>query len=144
MATCTANPVNKSFVLAGDATFTVEVPAGGSAPHYTYRVQHVPASLRWDETWFAKMLTGSDNTSDYSYVGKLDGGTGQVALTAKSRLTPESYAFRLLNRVLARVWSDDLAVVEAAGFSVHHEGRCGRCGYLLGSPGHEVTCGTTA
>jgi hypothetical protein len=21
-------------------------------------------------------------------------------------------------------------------------GRCGRCGYLLGSPGHQVTCGT--
>jgi len=26
--------------------------------------------------------------------------------------------------------------------SVTLSGRCGDCGYLLGSPGHETTCGT--
>ena len=28
------------------------------------------------------------------------------------------------------------------GGAVTLSGRCGRCGYLLGSPGHEIACGT--
>lgn len=100
--------VSKEFVLAGNATFTVQLPAGMERPHYTYRVQKIEANDRWPESYFVKLLTGPDNTSDYSY--------------------------RLLNRVLARVWTEDHAAYEQFGYSTHHEGKCGRCGRKLTVP----------
>jgi len=123
--------VTKQFILAGDATFTIDTPADG---HRTFRVRYNEASERWPECWFVSMLTGSDNESDYSYLGKLDRFTGQLVLTAKSKLPADSHAVRLLNRVLARVWTGDHAAYEHHGFITHHEGRCGRCGRKLTVP----------
>jgi hypothetical protein len=133
--------ITKQFVLAGNACFTIEVPAGttkkdGTAadPHYTFLVERVPASDRFPEAYFIKYLSGPDNTTDFLYVGKLNPTTGQVALTNKSKLPPTSFRFRLLNRVLARVWAGDQEVVEKAGYGLHHEGKCGRCGRRLTVP----------
>ena len=57
-----------------------------------------------------------------------------MSLTAKSRVKADAFSFRLLNRVLARIWDDGLGAVEAAGYKVHHEGKCGRCGRKLTTP----------
>jgi hypothetical protein len=125
-------PVTKEFVLAGDAIFTVEMPGGG---HHTFRVQHVEPSDRWPhETWFVKALTGPDNENSYSYLGKLDPFTGQMATTAKSCWPADALPVRLLNRILARIWCDDHAAYEWHGYKTHHEGRCGRCGRRLTVP----------
>lgn len=123
--------VSKQFLLAGDAIFTVEQPNG---THHTFRVSKVEANDRWPESFFVKLLTGPDNTNDYTYFAKLDVFTGQVATTAKSAQYKDTFVLRLLNRVLARVWADDHAAYEAHGYKVHHEGRCGRCGRLLTVP----------
>lgn len=124
-------PISKEFVTAGDAVFTVECPDG---THHTYRVEHVSATDRWAESWFVKLLTGPDNTSDYTYMGKLDPHTFQVSTTAKSKHYDGTFPLRLLNRVLARVYGDDHAAYEAQGYKTHHEGRCGRCGRPLTVP----------
>ncbi len=124
--------ISKQFILAGDAIFTVEQPGGTG--HRTFRVQHVPAGNRWGESWFVKLLTGPDNGSSYTYMGKLDPFTGQVRLTAKSKYTEDSFPVRLFNRVLARVWCDDHAAYEQHDYKTHHEGRCGRCGRKLTVP----------
>mgnify|MGYP001583316613 FL=1 len=127
--------VSKEFVLAGDAIFTIAIPIGAhEKSHYTFRVQHVEGSNRWPESWFAKILSGPDNSSDYSYIGKLDSFTGQVRTTAKSSLTVESFPVRLLNRILARIWTEDHNAYEAHGYQTHHEGRCGRCARRLTTP----------
>lgn len=132
--------VTKQFVTAGDATFTIEVPASlqaaphNYAAHYTYRVQRVEATERWPAAWFAKVLTGPDNEADFTYLGKLDDFTGQTRTTAKSARWADTKQLKLLNRVLARVWGDDHAAYEAAGFRTHHEGRCGRCNRKLTTP----------
>lgn len=132
--------LNQNFILAGEAVFTIEIPADrqkdfGGKTHYTYQVQKVEANGQWAEAYFAKLLTGPDNTSDFSYLGKLDTFTGQVRETAKSFLAADSVPFRLLNRVLARVWANDNAAFEQFGFRLHHEGACGRCGKRLTRPG---------
>jgi hypothetical protein len=124
-------PVSKTFILAGKATFTIETPDNG---HRTYKVEHVPANDRWPESYFVKLLTGSDNESDYTYLGKLDMHTGQVATTKKSQQYENTFPLNLLNRVLARVWSDDHAAYEQHGYKTHHEGRCGRCARKLTVP----------
>lgn len=126
--------ISKDFVLAGDATFTVELPAGAGPTHHTYRVQKVEASDRWPEAYFVKLLTGPDNRADYTYLGKLDPHTSEVRPTGRSTFRPDSFPVRLLSRVLARVWGDDHAAYEQHGYATHHEGRCGRCGRALTVP----------
>jgi hypothetical protein len=51
---------------------------------------------------------------------------------AAGRIEEQEIAAQLAGRV--RGPGDDGAVTLS--------GRCGRCGYLLGSPGHEIACGT--
>lgn len=128
--------VSREFLLAGDAIFTIEVPEPfrSGNPHYTWRIQKVEASLRWPESYFVKLLTGPDNNSDYTYVGKLDIFSGQVETTRKSTMTANSYAVKLVNRILARVWVDDHSAYTQYGFQTHHEGRCGRCARRLTVP----------
>ena len=131
--------ISKNFILAGDAIFTIEPTAAfclsnRCSEHYTFRVQHVEASDRWPESYFVKLLTGPDNTRDYSYVGKLGADCGEVWLSAKSRVTDDSISVRILRRVLAAIFAGRGDAVEAAGWSVHHEGRCGCCGRRLTTP----------
>lgn len=130
--------IGKDFILAGQAIFTVELPANAPRkadyPHITYMVEKVEASDKYPEAYFAKVLNGPDNNSDYLYVGKLDTFIGQVVRTAKSTLTADSYRLQLLNRVLCRLWGDDGAAITNAGYIVRHEGKCGRCGRRLTVP----------
>jgi hypothetical protein len=134
--------VTKQFILAGKATFTIEVPESFRTekpdlelkPHYTFRVEHKAANGQYKEAWFAKLLTGPDNTRNYSYVGILNVDNGQVRTTAKSKLSSDSIVLKLLNRTLALVWAGDIGPMEAQGFALHHEGRCGKCGRLLTTP----------
>jgi hypothetical protein len=134
--------VTKQFVLAGKSTFTVEVPDSFRTekpdlelkPHYTFRVEHKAAEGKYKEAWFAKLLTGPDNTRNYSYIGMLDAEAGVVRTTAKSKVAKDSIVIKLLNRTLALVWAGDIAPMEAQGFKLHHEGRCGKCNRPLTTP----------
>lgn len=131
--------LNKNYVLAGKATFTVQVEPEFARkfelkPHYTYRVTRKEASLRYPEAYFVKLLTGPDNESSYSYLGMLNKRTGEVTLTKASKMTRNSWPVSILVRVMAAMWSDEPNKVEAAGWKVHHEGTCGRCGRTLTTP----------
>jgi hypothetical protein len=64
----------------------------------------------------------------------LDAATGYVKVTAKSLCGPDALVVRMLNRVTARLWANEGVAIEAAGWKVHHEGRCGRCGAELTVP----------
>ncbi len=130
--------VSKDFITAGNSTFTIETPAG---THYTYKVCQSEPSVAYPQpAWFVKLLSGPDNESDYTYLGKLSDFTGQVSATVKSpaycrsQKKTDDNPFHLLNRVLARVWAGDHAAFEAHGYKLHHEGRCGRCGRKLTTP----------
>lgn len=129
--------ITKEFITAGRAIFTLENAAGfhtsdGCAPHYTFKVTEKEFDGR--TLYFVALLTGPNNEADYSYLGVLNPKTGEVRLTKASKLTDESWPIRLLRRVLARVWSDQGEMIKEAGFNLHHEGRCGRCGRVLTVP----------
>jgi hypothetical protein len=141
------------FITAGRAIFTVAIPQSfhdamaakyprSEPPHlwYTYRVRYKPASDQWPEAWFVDLLAGPNNTTDYKFLGKLNKATGAVALTTRSHFTDNAWPVRVLRRALAVVWSDDDAAMTTAGFAIHHEGRCGRCGRVLTTP-HSVQLG---
>lgn len=131
--------IGKEFISAGNAVFTLEIPSDfaeshGTPNHYTFKVRKKEADDRFPETCFVSLLTGPENTSDYSYLGILNPSEGTVRLTAKSRVTDESMVVKLLRRVLSRLWKDEGNAIESAGFKLHHEGKCGRCGRMLTVP----------
>lgn len=111
--------ITAEFVTAGKATFTVESVTG---QYYTYQVKHLPANSDFKESWRVKLLTGPDNTSSYTDLGKLDPNTGVV--TFKNNANPESTPARVIRWAMDIVWGRRELPV---GYKIHHEGRCGRC-----------------
>jgi hypothetical protein len=130
--------LNKDFILAGNAIFTLEIGKEFSEKwslplHYTYRISKKEATERFPETYFIGLLTGPNNTNDYTYMGIVQ-LNGNVKLTRKSKYTKDSWPYRLVVRALACVLNDKQQSLLAAGFDMHHEGRCGRCGRALTVP----------
>lgn len=115
------------FMIAGDARFTLVSLKTGA--RYTYRISKAEdREGQRQKTWFVAYLTGSDNESDYTYLGILRNGT--VALTAKSKLQEASAP------VVAIRWTIALLAQDLAppGVQIWHTGHCGRCGRTLTVP----------
>lgn len=125
--------LTKDFILAGDAIFTVtSADLVGHVGHQTYRVRRVefedPACRVY---YFAYLLTGPDNTSDYSYICKVDSKTGDLKATGKSRTHVEkTRVWKVLEGALRLIWYE----LDAEGVEIAHAGKCGRCGRLLTDP----------
>jgi len=69
-----------AFVLGGNATFTASSTKGG---RFTYRVRLAkPRAGQADDgtrRWFVAVLTGPDNSSDYTYLGTIVERNGGAA-----------------------------------------------------------------
>lgn len=116
------------FVRGGRAVLTVRSKRSGE--HRTYRVSR---SVKDDGTatpFFLGLLSGPDNTADYTYVGVMDETTGAVRLTKASKFTAESVPVRAWNYVAKHLLNGDLP----PDADVMHEGRCGCCVRALTVP----------
>jgi hypothetical protein len=125
-----AHEIGREFILGGKAIFTVSNPTG---ERYTFRVNRKdaePGSRYTDPTFFVKLLTGPENSTDYTYLGLLT-PAGDVKLTKASRYTDETKPVRVIRWALRLVFQ---GASLPAGYAIHHEGRCGRCGRLLTVP----------
>ena len=124
-----------SFMLAGKAIFTLRSAKTGT--RYTYKVSKPKPKEGYENSnvFFVSYLTGTDNNSDYTYLGMI-GKEGGFRLTKASRLPATAgpvVAFQyVFNSLTARG--------EAPGVEIYHEGRCGRCGRRLTVP-ESVTSG---
>ena len=117
--------IDRQFVLAGHAIFTVSNPSGD---HYTYQVRKVDRDDGRGEIYFADILTGPNNANDYSYAGVIDPAFLKLRLTGASKFTEDAKSVQVLRWALKTLNAGrDLP----AGYRVHHEGYCGRCGALL-------------
>lgn len=126
-----SNNVTRKFVLAGNAIFTV---ANSKNEHYTFKVTEKvfdEDTYRERTFYFASVLTGTDNTSDYTYLGKIEAETGKLLLTSASKYKKSSMPYRVLQWALLIIWTNT-QVPES--HSINHEGRCGRCGRKLTRP----------
>jgi len=121
------------FMLAGRAVFTVVSPKTGA--RYTYKVTRKEVDERLmpggkTSLYFVKVLTGPDNTQDYTFAGTLFNGGTVYRHSYKSSIGATSPSVVAFQWLLARlVGGKDLRGVE-----VFHEGRCGRCGRALTVP----------
>lgn len=113
------------FFELGKAIFTVSNP---SNKHYTYKIKL--KKFEKNSCWFIYLLTGPQNTSDYTYLGVYVPSIHGVRITAKSKYTEDSEPVKVLKWALARIANDNLPV----GYKIQHEGRCGRCGRTLTTP----------
>jgi|PlaIllAssembly_1097288.scaffolds.fasta_scaffold275451_2 hypothetical protein len=147
--------ITKQFVLGGKAIFTVHNPGG---QHYTFMVQAANFDDDAEGTpdrFFCYLLTGPDNTGDYTYLGMLDVSTGETFATKKStwkdalakwRRLFQARQFdaakqaeqaiplpvRVLRWALMKIVWPGQSVPE--GYGINGEGRCGRCGKPLTRP----------
>lgn len=129
---------NKAFILAGNATFTAQSINTGT--RFTYKVQ-----APWDKkankrdhdsnVRFVSVLTGSDNTSDYSFLGTVFLPSDQFPFSSfkhslKSKITKGAKSYKAFNYVWHYVGKDKPAEL----VEIFHEGKCGRCGRKLTDP----------
>lgn len=129
----------KEFFVAGRAVFTIQVPEDfveihGTKPHYTYRIRIKQEEDAAAPRWYVDYLSGSDNLSSYSYLGRLNPETGNVLLTNKSRVTEDAWNYRILRRALACIFENKSNKITKSGFDVKHCGKCGKCGKTLTVP----------
>jgi hypothetical protein len=116
----------KAFVMAGDAVFTLASVATGR--RYTYRMAQAEPQADKAAMWFVQLLTGPDNTDDYTYLGIVVGG--EFKTTKKSKMTADSLPCLAIAWTIRRLAAGKgLDQVE-----VWHAGRCGRCGRRLTVP----------
>lgn len=113
----------RDFILAGDARFTFVSAKTGV--RYTYRVTQPDE----DTPHFVKVLTGSDNETDYTYLGVIfeESTYRHGRLSRIGQNAPSAKAF-------AWAWQRIAAGELPESLEVFHEGRCGKCGRALTEP----------
>ena len=121
------------FITAGKAIFTVR--SVKTQKRFTFKVSAPKdQSKEQSNILFVGVLTGTDNTSDYTYIGfiKRDPqGKWSYYYGAKSRIKSSSDSILAINYVI-----NDLLFHSRtnANLEIWHEGRCCRCARLLTDP----------
>lgn len=125
----------KDFVFGGNATFTVRSTRTGQ--RFTYQVQ-VPNDTTQaggkkrrenSDVHFVRVLTGPDNTSNYTFVGSIF-RKEEFRLSTKSVITVGAPSVKGFVWFLRLLLDDQLPEF----IEVTHTGRCCRCGRLLTVP----------
>lgn len=119
---------DSAILLSGRARFTLE----GKGLRWTFEIDKSKDENR--PRYFAKMLTGADNESDYTYVGLLDPATSRVKATRASRIPEDATPFRGLNYAVHAILADRAPELEKDGFRVVWATTCARCGRTLTVP----------
>lgn len=113
-------------LLAGKATFTVD---NGQGEHYTFKIVAKQGNVT--SMHFVNLLTGSDNSKSYTYMGMINTITHEGYPTKASKYTKESKPFKVLNWAL-RVISGYKKLPQ--GYSILPAGTCFKCGRKLTTP----------
>jgi hypothetical protein len=122
-----------AFMFAGKAVFTLRSLRSGN--RYTYKVSTAPEREQdkgkgGKPAFFVAVLSGPDNTNDFTYIGMLR--DGKFFTTRASKMNMDSLPVKTFNWALTsfnknvRAFPQDL--------EVWHTGRCGRCGRELTVP----------
>lgn len=135
--------VSPVYVLAGEATFTVD---NGEGQHFTYHVYRSKPTTQYpNPAFFAKILTGPNNApgdGDYTYLGMVTPNPNRpleadpkVKLTGRSRYGETDLPVVVLRWALRVVWQQARGTYALPDpFSIRHMGRCGRCKHPLTTP----------
>lgn len=115
----------RRFILAGNATFTIVSAKTGTRFTYKIRAKNVAVGRT---LYFVSVLTGSDNENDFTFLGTIFDGK-DFRHSTKSHISQDAPSARAFAWCFGRILADTLTDA-----SVHHEGKCGRCGRKLTVP----------
>lgn len=116
----------KRFIFAGNSRTTLVSNRTGE--RYTYRVAVAKDKPGF---YFVSLLTGSDNESDYTYIGIVDQNFFRT--TAKTRLPATSAPIAGFAWTMRALLLSAVPVIPRE-LQIWHEGRCGRCNRALTDP----------
>ena len=120
--------ISATFVTAGRAVFTADSPKG---QHFTFKVRKKEMPAKGQFPARTMFFVSARSAQRYEYVGVLDARTGVLRATRGSKFGDQSQVFKVAFFVLARIWQQrDLP----DGYTVKHEGKCGRCARRLTDP----------
>ena len=125
-----------TFVTSGRALFTLRNAANGNRVTFKVTAPKVDRATgervapEAAQVRFVSVLTGTDNTSDYSYLGTVF-ADGTYRRTAKSKIGPDA-----TSAVAAQWFFDRIKAGKPmpSALEVWHEGACCRCGRTLTVP----------
>jgi len=121
----------KKFILAGNATFTLESTRTGK--WFTYKVnkkEFKNDAGEVDKTfYFVSILRGPSNESDYTYLGTIN-SKFYVNTTPKSKISADSISFKALSFFASYLRKGEMH----DEINFYHEGICGKCGKKLTTP----------
>jgi hypothetical protein len=112
----------KPYILGGKAIVTVVNPDSGNRFTYRIKSKDVGTAEAPRTIYFVGVLTGPDNTEDYSYLGTIFEGDRFVH-GKKSRITPDAPSAK----AFAWVWDH----IDSDRFEIWHSGSCSKCNRLL-------------
>lgn len=114
------------YVLGGHALFTVQNVNTGTRFTFKVRVNEQK------NTFFVKVLTGSDNTADYAYLGHVFADKKQVFHHGrKSRIGADAPSAVYAAWLFRHLYAEQPNLRNAVIF---HHGTCGCCGRTLTDP----------
>lgn len=115
-----------SFILGGKSIFTVRNVVTGN--RFTYKLTRKKSLKEGDDdVVFVKVLSRPDNTSDYTFIGTIFGGTTYKHST-KSPFGSDAMSSKAID------WLVRNAKSLPENVEVWHEGKCARCGRKLTVP----------
>jgi len=117
----------KNFLFGGNATITLQSAKSGK--HFTFKVR---VAKKDDDTapYFVSVLNGTDNYTNYAYVGIISSDKKSFKLTQKSKITEDALSYKAFNYFFTQLLQNKIN----PDLSVLHSGTCGRCGRKLTTP----------
>ncbi len=118
------------FITGGHAIFTVKSKRTGA--RFTFQFSRPDDEPGKPRPIWARVLTGPDNTSDYTFAGTFwPAGEGfEYRRSAKVSLTDSAPSLVALRWFMANLGNE----ARMEQMEIHHEGRCCRCGRRLTVP----------
>ena len=116
----------KAYALAGNATITLQ--SGVTGKHYTFKITKCKDN---EKLYFVKVLYGTDNESDYRYIGCYFTDDGHFSPCKDYKDLP-SFTWPKYMRTISYFF--DVIDNIPDKLLVYHEGRCGKCGRKLTTP----------
>ena len=117
--------MNYLDLFAGRCTFTV---SNNKNQHYTFRIDKIGKYSRY----IVKLLTGPDNTRDYTYLGMMFSEDKiPLKITKASKFNKESIPYKVF--VFAQKVLSGYKTLPK-DYSILNSGHCFRCGRKLTTP----------
>lgn len=121
----------QQFIFGGKSITTIQSRKSGE--HFTYKItQLIDAKTNErKDIWFVKVLTGPDNSSNYTFIGTIFADKSKFVHSQKSRIGADALSVQIMTWFIRNLMSNSDKFEQCI---VYHEGRCARCGRKLTTP----------